>query len=486
LDWAERLRADYDNIRAALEWGARHPESDLLTRLTAALFIYWRLRGEMLTEGRTWTRRALEHRASHETRAGAQVLHDTGIVDWLLGNYTRALSEVRESAALFAALDHPSGLARSLGTQGMILSSQGRHSEGHRLCIDAVALARSIGDRWMLATTLHQLGWVELNRNELKVSPGAQRESRDLFRAVGDHWGEMVAVRFLALAVELEGGHDQAAALTEEQVALARALGNASEVARGLQHLGHLAESRHEWGRALEHYRDSLATSHELGTDAEASLARIGILAELQGDMAGAEEALRRALDALSRQEDQAAIALCLLGFAGLAEARGQVSRAGRLMAVAERLLAEPGLFLEPAARAVSDRVEATLRANLDDSRLAELRRETDSLTLDAAIAAALEGPDDDDEPPRTARSLTARQSAKQAASGLTERERDVVTLIVEGRSNREIAEALVVGVKTVEAHVTRILTKLGFSSRAQIAAWAVERGLAPPPRPQR
>jgi DNA-binding NarL/FixJ family response regulator len=60
---------------------------------------------------------------------------------------------------------------------------------------------------------------------------------------------------------------------------------------------------------------------------------------------------------------------------------------------------------------------------------------------------------------------------------GLTARERDVAALIAAGSSNRAIATTLVVGVKTVEAHISRILSKLGFSSRAQIAAWAVAKG---------
>ncbi len=51
--------------------------------------------------------------------------------------------------------------------------------------------------------------------------------------------------------------------------------------------------------------------------------------------------------------------------------------------------------------------------------------------------------------------------------------------MIAQGKSNREIADILVVGYRTVEAHVSNILSKLGFTSRAQIAAWAVEKGLA-------
>jgi len=65
---------------------------------------------------------------------------------------------------------------------------------------------------------------------------------------------------------------------------------------------------------------------------------------------------------------------------------------------------------------------------------------------------------------------------------GLTAREQDVARLLAQGRSNREIAAELVVGVKTVEAHTSRILAKLGFSSRAQIAVWAVQHGLSGTP----
>src|SRR5215472_12642733 len=56
---------------------------------------------------------------------------------------------------------------------------------------------------------------------------------------------------------------------------------------------------------------------------------------------------------------------------------------------------------------------------------------------------------------------------------GLTPRERQIVALIVRGRSNRAIAEELVISPATAARHVANILLKLGFSSRAQVAAWA-------------
>jgi len=61
----------------------------------------------------------------------------------------------------------------------------------------------------------------------------------------------------------------------------------------------------------------------------------------------------------------------------------------------------------------------------------------------------------------------------------LSEREHTVVQLIAGGRSNREIADELVITKKTAEAHVSHILTKLGLCSRVQIATWSLQQGVA-------
>jgi DNA-binding NarL/FixJ family response regulator len=73
----------------------------------------------------------------------------------------------------------------------------------------------------------------------------------------------------------------------------------------------------------------------------------------------------------------------------------------------------------------------------------------------------------------------TPRRSVKASFDGLTRREREIAALIAQGRINREIAEALVVGERTVETHISNILSKLGFTSRRQITVWAIEKGLA-------
>jgi predicted ATPase len=73
----------------------------------------------------------------------------------------------------------------------------------------------------------------------------------------------------------------------------------------------------------------------------------------------------------------------------------------------------------------------------------------------------------------------TAKQAVKQAYGGLTAREREIASLIAQGKFNREIADLLVLSERTVETHVSNIMFKLNFTSRRQIARWAIAKGLA-------
>ncbi|NUV78348.1 response regulator transcription factor [Streptomyces sp. CAI-155] len=83
---------------------------------------------------------------------------------------------------------------------------------------------------------------------------------------------------------------------------------------------------------------------------------------------------------------------------------------------------------------------------------------------------------------PEVAGALLAQDDAGGGTgrgSTLTEREREVLGLIADGRSNREIARALVLSEKTVKTHVSNILMKLDLADRTQAALWAVRNGAA-------
>ncbi|GAB3436283.1 transcriptional regulator [Flindersiella endophytica] len=79
---------------------------------------------------------------------------------------------------------------------------------------------------------------------------------------------------------------------------------------------------------------------------------------------------------------------------------------------------------------------------------------------------------------PEVAAALLADDAPNERAAALTDREREVLAEIARGRSNREIARALVLSEKTVKTHVSSILAKLGLSDRTQAALFAVKSGL--------
>ena len=132
------------------------------------------------------------------------------------------------------------------------------------------------------------------------------------------------------------------------------------------------------------------------------------------------------------------------------------------------------GLALWPAEQIQRDQALAVARATLGEKIFARAWSEGLQMTIEQAIDEALTIPGSDvggaTEP--------SRSSADTSASPLTPREREVAVLVARGLTNRQIADELVIGERTAEAHVGNILGKLGFTSRAQIAAWVVGQGL--------
>jgi ATP/maltotriose-dependent transcriptional regulator MalT len=104
---------------------------------------------------------------------------------------------------------------------------------------------------------------------------------------------------------------------------------------------------------------------------------------------------------------------------------------------------------------------------------------EAAALELDAATAAFRElGALPDLERVET----LSRETPTPAAGGLTGREVEVLRLVATGKSNRAIADDLVISSRTVDRHLSNIFDKLGVSSRAAATAWAYEHGLVTGP----
>jgi DNA-binding CsgD family transcriptional regulator len=140
--------------------------------------------------------------------------------------------------------------------------------------------------------------------------------------------------------------------------------------------------------------------------------------------------------------------------------------RAARLFGAAAALRAPVGSVIDQADQAEYDRDLEVLRRVLGQEAFSNLWLEGETMPLEAVI--------DEASAESTKESM---RSEKEKSGGLTARERQVALLISQGKSNREIAEDMTVGVKTVETYITRILDKLGFDSRVQIATWMIEKG---------
>jgi DNA-binding NarL/FixJ family response regulator len=122
---------------------------------------------------------------------------------------------------------------------------------------------------------------------------------------------------------------------------------------------------------------------------------------------------------------------------------------------------------------------EGKVRAALEAGAAGYLLKDAEADEVSAAIRAAARGEVHLD--PAVARQLTAALRAPQVgAATLTPREREVLELIADGRSNRQIGRALGVTERTARTHVSNILAKLGLASRTQAAMWAVKEGIVP------
>jgi DNA-binding NarL/FixJ family response regulator len=124
---------------------------------------------------------------------------------------------------------------------------------------------------------------------------------------------------------------------------------------------------------------------------------------------------------------------------------------------------------------------EAMVRQALEAGAAGYLLKDADADEVAEAVRIALAGQMHLD--PSVARLLAdSVRRPRRAGADLTPREREVLGLLAQGASNRQVAETLVVSERTARTHVSAILGKLGLASRTQAALWAVREGLLPGP----
>jgi predicted ATPase/DNA-binding CsgD family transcriptional regulator len=204
----------------------------------------------------------------------------------------------------------------------------------------------------------------------------------------------------------------------------------------------------------------------------EMMLLNLGSAALLAGDLREAEPLLAEALR-IARQIDDRVAQFHLIGGLGCHAARsGQARRAARLLGAADTVRTGVGAnvipFLAPAFAQAAEEAAAALGAAGFEAEFQAGQR----LDRDAALGLALGEPQGNAAPAADPVS-GSRAKRDQADPGpLGPREADVARLVADGLTNKQIGARLFISERTVDSHVRSILNKLGFSSRAQIAAW--------------
>ncbi|MGQ4618649.1 protein kinase domain-containing protein [Nocardia sp. R7R-8] len=233
--------------------------------------------------------------------------------------------------------------------------------------------------------------------------------------------------------------------------------------------LGLAYEMRGDTRRAAARYREVVSITEPSGEMLFRSVALRGIAVATwePGEQGRAQQQLEQALRINRRLRSPVATAFSLEALAWTASANGNAERAAVLMGAAQGHLWPrgsnvPAVF--PKMARLHEECATTTRHALGVPAYEAAAQEGRAMSIDAAIAYAL------------GEQITEASPETGGSPELTRRELQVARLVARGLSNKQIAAELVISQRTAQGHVEHILTKLGFTSRAQIAAWIAEK----------
>ncbi|GAB3963452.1 LuxR family transcriptional regulator [Actinoallomurus acanthiterrae] len=327
---------------------------------------------------------------------------------------------------LCTAPDPSPARAKVLYVGAWLALMQGDGVPAHAMLEECGQLARWYDDGESLAYVAHLSALAALHRGDNEEGTRLCQEGRDLFAANGDLLGIVMSDLALAVALGERGEGDRAVELCEKCLALTEDHGE-------------------DWCRAYALTVLAIEAWHQRDTIRAASLAREGLLA---GRAFG----------------DRLGIAVSMEVLAWIATTGADPQRAALLLGASDAIARNARMCVLRVGRYIGyhDWCEERLRRELGECGFGQVFERGSRLTVDEAIKESLgERPAEPESAPAACRT-----------SPLTRRETEVAALVAEGMSNKQIAAKLVIAQRTAEGHVERILDKLGFTSRTQIAIW--------------
>jgi len=359
------------------------------------------------------------------------------------GGFAESLHQGELALKIAGEIGQRSDEAYTLIHMAMCLGPRGEYARALEVAQCGLAIAEEIEHRQWMTAGHRALGALYLDLLALSEAQQHLEQALALAQEVGSRYWTRIASGFLALVSLAQ--HD----VTRAESLLNAALGPDDPTQTVGQRIvwyarAELALARNDPPLAL-HITDQLLSS-AVGLSSESSIPR---LSKLRGE---ALTKLKQGAEAETILQNARATALKqglrpLLWRISLTQ--GKLAHSQRRYEEAERRFAEAQEMLEDLASSLPDQ---TLHQHF----------------LQHAQALF----------PRT-RQPSPHRLTKKTFEGLTQRERAVAALISRGKSNREIADELVVAPRTIETHISSILSKLGFTSRTQIALWATEKALS-------
>jgi predicted ATPase/DNA-binding CsgD family transcriptional regulator len=390
-------------------------------------------------------------------------------------NWERELPNVRVALAWAEARDDAERLLRLTGDLENFWWS-GRHlREGWAWLERGLASDRvSTSSR---AVGLMMLGVLAQRRDEGSLAADLARRARALCVELGDEEGIGIADYLLGLAAYRQGDHVEAERFYTAALARLRSAGNTGMVGHTLHGLGDLARDRGDPAGAAAAFEEALTLQDAVRHGWTRALACYGC-ATAAHDLCDLPAALARYRESLRYWDgigDLGGVAVCLEGIASASCSIGDARRAALLLGAAQKRREDADYPMRERVLGSFGGIVAGVQACLGPAAFTEAWLAGRAFSLPAAVTEACRF---DPGERGAAVQPDATVPRPGAPSGLTPRELEVLHLMVEGRSDREIGEALFIGTRTVETHVANLFTKLGVKARAEAAAVAVRRGL--------
>ncbi|MFI5621914.1 ATP-binding protein [Nocardioides sp. NPDC051685] len=274
------------------------------------------------------------------------------------------------------------------------------------------------------------------------------------------------------LLVAWEGDAARGQSLIEQSVELHRRVGNMADLAFGMVIDGMLLGFDGEVEHACQVQSEVVALTEQRGELYYHSyaLSMIGALSLDPKAPERSREMLQKCLRMKRQLDDRLGIASSMEFLAWVAAVEGRPERAATLLGMATATWRSIGISVDvlPFFSVRHAEGEEAVRRMLTVGQFEKAEAHGEKMSLETAISFAL---GEAKETPRPAATAGPAQP-----SPLTRRETEVASLVTEGLTNQEIADRLVISIRTAEAHVENILRKLGVSSRHAIAAWSMGR----------